>query len=159
MDELLAAASEVAAALRERGETIAVTEASSGGLISAALLAQTGASAYFVGGSVVYTKTAIANLLAITPSDMTAVRPLSEPHANLLASAVRDRLGTTWGIAEFGAAGPSATRYGDPAGCTYLSVVGPVELSRTIETGSGDRVSNMHAFAAAALDLLNEALS
>ncbi|WP_208379035.1 CinA family protein [Cumulibacter soli] len=159
MDELLAKASEVAAALRERGETIAVTEASSGGLISAALLGQAGASAYYVGGNVVYTKAALSNLLAITPSDMTGVRPLSEPHANLLASAVRDRLGTTWGIAEFGAAGPSGTRYGDPAGTTFLGVVGPVELTRTIETGSNDRVANMQAFAVAALELLNEALA
>ena len=159
MGELLAAASDVAAALRERGETIAVTESSSGGLVSAALLAQAGASAYFVGSSVVYTKAAIENLLAITPSDMTGVRPLSEPHVNLLAGAVRDRLGTTWGVAEFGAAGPSATRYGDPAGCTYLGVVGPVELTRRIETGSSDRAENMKAFAAAALALLSEALA
>lgn len=158
MEELLPAASAVAAALRERGETVAVTESSSGGLLAASLLAQSGASAYFVGGGVVYTKAAITGLLGITPSDMTGIRPLTEPHAILLADSIRDRLGATWGLAEFGAAGPSATRYGDAPGTTYLGVVGPVELSRKIETGSEDRVANMYAFAAAALDLLNEAL-
>jgi nicotinamide-nucleotide amidase len=159
MEELLSAASTVATALRERGETVAVSESSAGGLIAASLLAQPGASAYFLGGGVVYTKAAIVGLLGITPSDMTGIRPLTEPHAMLLADSVRQRLGATWGLAEFGAAGPSATRYGNPPGSTYLSVVGPAELSRTIETGSDDRVANMHAFAAAALDLLNEALA
>ena len=159
MDELLAKASTVAEALRERRETIAVTESSSGGLLAAALLAQPGASAYFVGGGVVYTKAAISGLLGITPSDMTGIRPLTEPHAILLADSVRARLGATWGLAEFGAAGPNPTRYGDAPGTTFLGVVGPAERSRTIETGSDDRVANMHAFAAAALDLLNEALA
>lgn len=159
MEELLSVASNVAEALRERGETVAVSESSAGGLIAASLLAQPGASAYFVGGGVVYTKAAIVGLLGITPSDMTGIRPLTEPHAVLLADSVRQRLGATWGLAEFGAAGPSATRYGNPPGSTFLGAVGPKELSRTIETGSDDRVRNMYSFAAAALNLLNEALS
>lgn len=159
MEELLSAASDVAAALRERGETVAVSESSSGGLVAASLLAQPGASAYFLGGGVVYTKASMSGLLGITSSDMTGIRPLSEPHSIMLADTVRERLGATWGLAEFGAAGPSATRYGNPPGSTFLGLVGPVELSRTIETGSDDRVANMRAFAAAALALLDEALS
>lgn len=159
MEQLLSAAGDVAAALRERGETIAVSESSSGGLVAASLLAQPGASAYFVGGGVVYTKAAITGLLGITPSDMTGIRPLTEEHSILLADSVRQRVDATWGLAEFGAAGPSATRYGNPNGSTFLGVVGPTELSREISTGSDDRVENMYAFAAAALALMAEALA
>ena len=55
MDRLLPLAEKIAARLIERKETVAVAEGSAGGLISAALLAVPGASAYFVGGAVVYT--------------------------------------------------------------------------------------------------------
>ena len=150
MDTLLPAAAVLAARLRARGETIAVVESSAGGLISAALLAQPGASAYFLGGAIVYTATAREALLGITPADMAGLRSSSEPYAQLLARRVRERLGATWGLAETGAAGPSGNRYGDAAGHTCVAIAGPAEAVRTIETGSAGREANMRAFAAAA---------
>ncbi|WP_106848003.1 CinA family protein [Blastococcus sp. Marseille-P5729] len=159
MDGLMTIAKSVAERLRERRETVAVAESSSGGLIAAALLAQPGASAYFLGGAVVYTKVAGAELLGFTSSDLTGVRSSSEPYAFILADRMRERLGATWGLSETGAAGPGGNRYGDASGHTCVSLVGPAELSRTIETGSDDREANMRAFALAALTLLDEALS
>jgi nicotinamide mononucleotide (NMN) deamidase PncC len=67
---------------------------------------------------------------------------------------VRKRLGTTWALAEAGAAGPAGNRYGDPAGHTCIAVVGPSERTFTLRTGSADRRANMRAFAARALELL-----
>ena len=158
MQGLLVPAGRLGERLRARGETIAVAESSAGGLIAASLLAQPGASAFFLGGAVVYTGTARAALLGITPADMEGMRSASEPYALLLARRLCERFGATWGLAETGAAGPSGNRYGDAAGHSCFAISGPVEAVRTIETGSGDRQGNMRIFAASALALLSEAL-
>ena len=156
MQGLLTLAEAVAARLRARGETVAVAESSAGGLIAAALLAQPGASAFFLGGAVVYTRQARDALLGITAADMAGLRPSTEPYALLLARRMRERLGATWALAETGAAGPGGNRYGDAPGHACLAVVGPTEMARTLETGSADRAANMRAFAAAALALLRD---
>ena len=158
MDVILPRAAAIGDMLRARRETVAVAESSSGGLVSAALLAVPGASAYFRGGAVVYTAEARTALLGITPERMAGMRSASEPYARLLARTLRERFGTSWGIAETGAAGPSGNRYGDAAGHSCLAISGPVELVRTVETGSADRARNMRDFASALLDLMAEAL-
>jgi PncC family amidohydrolase len=158
MDQLLPIAEKIAAHLIERKETVAVAEGSAGGLISAALLAVPGASAYFVGGAVVYTGAARGAFAGISLDDMKAkgIRPASEPYAALLAKHVRERLETTWGLAEAGAAGPSGNRYGDPAGHTCIAAVGPSQRTTTLRTGSSDRRANMRAFAMRALEVFAE---
>jgi PncC family amidohydrolase len=156
--ELDIIAARVAQRLIARGETIAISESSAGGLISTALLAVPGASAYFLGGAVVYTGTARAALLGITPDDLAGMRPASEPYAALLARTVRTKFSANWGLAETGATGPTGNRYGDAAGHACLAIDGPVGQVRTLETGSPDRAANMRAFAAAALRLLEDAL-
>jgi PncC family amidohydrolase len=158
MQKLLPLAEAIAARLTERRETVAVAEGSAGGLISAALLAVPGASAYFLGGGVIYTASARGGMLGISAADMAGLRPSTEPYASLLAERVRVRHGATWGLGEAGAAGPTGNRYGDAAGHCCLAVAGPVERAFTLETGSADRQANMTAFAARALALLAEAL-
>lgn len=159
MQPLLDRAAALGERLRARGETIAVSESSAGGLVSAALLALPGASAYFMGGAVTYTTAARGALVGITPEQMVGLRSSSEPYAMLLARTMRARLGATWGLAETGAAGPGGNRYGDAAGHTCLAVSGPVELVRTLESGRAERWPNMLEFALATLNLLDEALS
>ena len=159
MQTLLPQAERIGALLKARGETIAVCESSIGGLLSAALLAVPGASAYFVSGAVVYTRTGGDALLAIPPEARQGLRASTEPYALLMARTIRTRLGATWGVAETGASGPSGNRYGDAAGHACIAITGPVEKAITIETGSPDRVANMRAFAAAALKLLEQSLS
>jgi PncC family amidohydrolase len=158
MDQLTELAEQIAARLKARGETVAVAESSAGGLIAAALLAVPGASAYFLGGAVVYTRQARQALLAITDEAMAGIRPASEPYAALLARTVRERHGATWGLAETGAAGPGGNRYGDAAGHACIAVSGPSQRVLTLETGSADRRANMRAFAAKALETLLEAI-
>jgi nicotinamide-nucleotide amidase len=159
MNELVTIAEKIAAKLIERKQTIAVAESSTGGLISAALLAVPGASAYFIGGGVIYTRDARRVLMDIPNEAMKGIRSASEPYAKLLASQIRGRLATHWGLSETGATGPSGNRYGDAAGHSCMAVAGPVEAVITLETGSGDRQANMQAFAKAALNLLLEKLS
>ena len=159
MSELDTLAARVAARLVARQETIGVVESSAGGLIAAALLAVPGASRYFLGGAVVYTATAREAFLGIGRDGMAGLRSSSEPYAELLAGRIREQLGTTWGLAETGAAGPDGNRYGDPAGHSCVAVAGPARHVATIETGSPDRAANMTAFAIAALSALEARLA
>jgi len=98
MDSLLPLAEKIGARLKERGETIAIAESSTGGLISAALLSIGGASAYFRGGSVIYTAYARAGFLDIpNPLPAPIERASTEPYALLLADTVKVRLESSWG--------------------------------------------------------------
>ncbi|MFT8243344.1 CinA family protein [Roseomonas sp. BN140053] len=153
-----AVAARVAALLIARRHTVAVAESAAGGLVAARLLAVPGASAYFLGGGVIYTAAARSALLGITAEELTGMRPATEAYAALLAARVRERLGADWGLAETGAAGPSGNRYGDAAGHACVAVAGPTPLARTLETASPDRAANMDAFATAALESLEDAL-
>ncbi len=157
MERLISMGGSVGALLKERGETVAVAESSAGGLVSAALLSVPGASAYFVGGGVVYTRDARRGLLDVA-EDVVTMRASTEEYALIMARRVRERLNTTWGICETGAAGPTGNRYGDDAGHVCFAVAGPIEQAATIETGSTDREANMWQFASGALALLEAVL-
>jgi PncC family amidohydrolase len=159
MKELIGIAEKIAARLIERKQTIAIAESSTGGLISAALLSVPGASAYFLGGGVVYTRDARRILMDISDEAMKGLRSASEPYAKLLANQVRTRFATDWGLSETGATGPTGNRYGDAAGHSCMAVAGPQNAAFTLETGAADRQANMQKFAATALGLLLENLS
>src|SRR3974390_2540992 len=107
MKELIGIAEQIAARLIARKQTIVVAESSAGGLIAASLLAVPGASAYFLGGAVVYTKQARGALPRITADALTGMRPATEAYAKLLARTARTRFGATWALAETGATGPT----------------------------------------------------
>jgi PncC family amidohydrolase len=146
-------AASLGALLKEKQQTVAVAESAAGGLISAALVAVPGASAYYLGGGVIYTQAARKGLLHM-PDLAEGMRASTEPYALLKARLVREQLGATWGLSETGASGPTGNRYGDAAGHACIAVAGLVERSMTLETGSADREANMWVFAKAALDLL-----
>jgi len=156
--QLTALAEQAARKLRERRETIAVAESSCGGLISASLLSIPGASAYFVGGTVTYTRVANQAFLGGAVPAAPGLQAETEEYALYLAHAAASRLETTWAIGESGAAGPTGSRYGDPPGHVWVAVAGPADSTRHLLTGSDDRSANMVAFAAAALGLLTESL-
>ena len=158
MNELSNRAQAVAALLKAKGHTIGVSESSGGGLISACLLAMPGASAYFIGGVVTYTRTSHKAFLSVPDEALTGIRSSTEEYAALNARSVREALGTTWGLAETGASGPTGNRYGDAAGHTCIAVSGPINRSITLETGKSDREANMWVFVDAAFGLLEEYL-
>ena len=154
MQSLTPLAHDIAALLTQRQETIAVSESAAGGLISAALLSVPGASAYFIGGAVVYTRVSRTELLRVTEEEMAALKdvtPSTEPYALLFARKIKERLGTTWAIGETGTAGPTGSRYGHAAGHSCVAVIGPNgERAATIETANGDRMNNMRTFSISA---------
>ena len=158
MEPLQPMATAIAELLREHEETVAVVETTAGGLVSAALLAVPGASAFYRGGAVTYTGIARDVLLEIDLAAHPGVRSSSEPYARLIAAAIRERLGATWGIGETGAAGPTGNPYGDAAGHTCIALAGPIEHSETLETGLSDREENMWLFAKKTLEVFERSL-
>jgi PncC family amidohydrolase len=158
MRKLIVYAERVAGLLKARKETVAVAESAAGGLITAALLAVPGASAYCLGGTVIYTQQGWHALRDFRQELLGGYRSATEENALIRARLIRDRFGASWGVGETGAAGPTGNRYGDPAGHVCLAVSGASERSMTLKTGSSDRVANMHAFAASALTLLADCL-
>jgi nicotinamide-nucleotide amidase len=162
LQDLLPQAERIAAKLKARKETVSVAESSTAGMISAALLAIPGASAYFIGGAVVYTRQSRTELLRVTEAEfaaLTGITPSTEPYALLFARKIKERLATTWSVGETGTAGPTGSRYGHAAGHSCVGVIGPNgERAITVETGKDDRVDNMRVFSIAALDLLEQAL-
>lgn len=153
-----ALAARVAARLTERGETVALCETAAGGLASAALLSVPGASAFFVGGAVAYSRKSRHALLDLRGADVEGLEPMSEEMGLVFAARTRERMGASWGLAELGIAGPAGSPYGGPAGVALVAVDGPRPLARRVETGSADRLANMRAFAAAMLEVLADAL-
>ena len=158
MRELVSQAERIAVLLKARKETVAVAESSAGGLITAALLAVPGASAYCLGGMVIYTRQAWEAMRDFEEKLLEGYRSSTPENALIRARLARDRFKATWGVGETGAAGPTGNRYGDPAGHVCIAVSGPAERSTVLKTGSGDRFANMHAFSAATLDLFEKAL-
>lgn len=146
----------LAALLKEKKHTLAVVESSAGGLINAALVAVPGASAFYLGGAIVYTVNAREGILGLTREEVKGMRSASEPYAQLIAKRMREKLGATWGLSETGASGPTGNRYGDAPGHACIAVSGPVDAVITLETGSADREANMQAFARRALALLED---
>lgn len=159
MDELVAYAGRIAARLKARKETVAVAESAAGGLITASLLAVPGASAYCLGGIVIYTRQAWEALRDFDEGLLGGYRSATRENALIRARLARERFGATWGLGETGAAGPTGNRYGDPAGHAWVAIAGPSEEAIRLATGSDERLANMQAFAAAALRLLEQSLA
>jgi PncC family amidohydrolase len=139
-------------------QTISVAESSTGGLIAANLLSVAGASAYFVGGSVVYSLKSRHAFLDLDRAKTKHLKPLTEAMVLEFAKAARRKLNTTWAIAELGAAGPAGTPYGHAAGTSVIGISGPLEATLTLATDSADRAENMQAFTSGALQLLLDTL-
>lgn len=159
MENLLPLAAEVAGLLKQRGETLALSESSMGGLVSAALVAQPGASAFYLGSTVIYTRGAARALYALQGPPAPDVKPLTEPYVAAMAEVVREKFGATWALAEMGASGPSGSPYGPGPGTAVVGLAGPHPASITVSTGMAERAANMRAFGAAALELLKERLT
>jgi PncC family amidohydrolase len=159
LKNLIHLSTKIGKTLKDNGNTLAVAETSAGGLLSASLLAIPGASAYFLGGGVIYTQESRRILLNLHDSEMVGIRSSSQPYAKLLATTIQNSFGSTWGISETGAAGPTGNSYGDNAGHTCIAVSGPVSEVITLETDSNEREKNMEAFALAALKLFEKCLT
>lgn len=158
MESLLPLAEKAADLLKSRSEKIAIGESSVGGLVSAALIAQAGASAFFLGSTVIYTREAGRILRDRSTLKLEGLEPLTPEFAQAMADGFKIQMGSDWATSEMGAAGPAGSPYGPKPGTAVVAVSGPVSKARLVETGSADRIENMRLFGKAQLELLIECL-
>ncbi|MFM6831670.1 MAG: CinA family protein [Novosphingobium sp.] len=162
LDDLAGIGAEAGFLLKKHGQSIAVADGATGGLISASLLAMPGASAFYLGGGVIYTLKGRRITLGHAPGSLRGHTSATESYAIAQAQLIRQRYGADWGIAETGAAGGgSAHPLGVASGTSAVAVAGPdgMTASRLVQTGGNDRLANMQAFTAAALCLLRDTLA
>ncbi|SFS00510.1 nicotinamide-nucleotide amidase [Halomicrobium zhouii] len=112
----------VGEALRERGETVAVAESCTGGLIGSLLTDVPGSSDYFDRSVATYSYDAKRDVLAVSREALDGHGAVSEPVAREMARAVRDTADTTWGVATTGVAGPTGGSEETPVGTAYIGV-------------------------------------
>jgi PncC family amidohydrolase len=143
--------------LKTRGETLAMAESVTGGLLASRLTAIPGASEVFLGGATVYTATAKTALLGLDAGRLALEGTVSEATSRALAEAVRDRLGATWGLGLTGNAGPGAEG-GAPVGALFIALAGPGGTVSKALAISGDRLDVQLRGMAAALDLLRRTI-
>ena len=138
-----------------------MADGATGGMIAASLLTVPGALEFFVGGGVLYSFRARDVLFDLPREAYKRMRGASEDYALLQARAIRDNFHAEWGLAESGSVGGSTHPSGAPAGRSVAALVGPdgFAATRIIETGSDDRIANMHAFTRNALELIADELT
>jgi nicotinamide-nucleotide amidase len=129
---------ELHASLQRRGQTVAVAESLTGGLLAGTLTSTPGASSSFRGGLVVYAKD-LKSTLAGVSAQLLADRGAVDPAvAAALAHGARQRLGATWGIGVTGVAGPDP-QDGQQVGTVFVAVVGPGTETVAQHNFLGDR--------------------
>ncbi|HEX7705911.1 MAG TPA: nicotinamide-nucleotide amidohydrolase family protein, partial [Thermoanaerobaculia bacterium] len=115
----------VGALLSQRGETLAVAESCTGGLLGSRITDVAGSSSYFLGGAICYTGEAKIAMADVDPELIREHGQVSEPVAHALASGIRARFGATWGVGITGIAGPGGGTPEKPVGTVHIAVAGP----------------------------------
>ena len=111
--------------LHKRGETLAVAESCTGGLLGAAVTDIPGSSAWFMGGVLVYSNESKIDKLDVGAHLIARDGAVSESVACALASGVREKFRTTYGIAVTGVAGPTGGSPEKPVGTVWIAVSTP----------------------------------
>jgi nicotinamide-nucleotide amidase len=143
--------------LAARGETVAVAESLTGGLLAAALTDRAGASETFRGSLVVYATDLKESLAGVPGPLLAADGAVADGTAAALAAGVRDRLGADWGLGVTGVAGPTE-QDGHPVGTVFVAVAGPDAAEVRRLQLPGDRAQVRAVSVTYALDLLRRQL-
>ncbi len=146
-------AAAVVSRLIDRGESVAVAESLTGGLLAATIVEIPGVSAVFRGGLVVYA-TDLKTTLAGVPGQLLTERgPVDPDVAIALAEGARERCDADWGLATTGVAGPES-QGGKPVGTVFVAVAGPAGATVRKLALDGGRAAIRTATVTAALQLL-----
>ena len=143
--------------LRINIETISVAESCTGGGLGQMLTDISGSSDYFCGGVIAYDNSAKVKLLGVNPEDLDKFGAVSATVAEQMATGVKNRLSTTWGLSITGIAGPTGGTDTKPVGLVYIGLAGPQDEVTSFEYRFGamrGRALIRHVSANTALDLL-----
>ena len=146
------------ALLLARGETLAVAESCTGGLLGSRITVVAGSSSYFLGGGICYTGAAKIAIAGVDAELIRAHGEVSEPVAIALAQGIRERFGATWGIGITGIAGPTGGTPEKPVGTVHIAVAGPGVAEHRKLLWQGPRTMVKWFSTQWALDLLRKAL-
>lgn len=157
---------EIAQILRSKNQTLAISEAACGGLLSAYLVSVPGASEFYIGGKLVYSVRQRLRLSGWSNEEISSYVGPSRQVALKLARTTKYELGSTFVLSETGFAGPTTDLHlqnsqnsGDGVGTVYFGVSGPNgEYTSSKSTGSSERSKNMTEFARMGLEFLLETL-
>jgi len=150
-------AADLVARLTAAGETVAVAESLTGGLVAAALTAVAGASVVVRGGVLAYATDLKTQMLGVDEVLLAQVGTVDADVAEQMATGVRSLMAATYGLATTGVAGPDPVD-GKPVGTVYVAVVGPGSSRVRALTLSGDRADIRAQSVRAVLALLAEEL-
>lgn len=139
--------------LRERGWTIAVAETTTGGLISARIVAVPGSSVYYERGVVAYSKASKCEMLGMDVNAIDAHGAVSAKAARAMATGIRKASGADLGLAETGIAGPIRGRSPKPIGTAYIALASATGVTCEQFQFPGDRDAIRSAIAEAALKM------
>lgn len=148
----------VAALLREQGKTVAVAESCTAGRLAAALTVKSGASAYFMGGALVYSNAEKVRSCGVDPAVLASDGAVSEAVARQLAEGIRRAVGSDLGVAVTGIAGPEGGSAEKPVGTVHIAVASPEKTTHRKLLLPGDRERVMRFSVGAALELLRRCL-
>jgi nicotinamide-nucleotide amidase len=151
----LAAAEDLVARLTATGQTVAVAESLTGGLVAAALTEVAGASAVVRGGVLAYATDLKGQVLGVDAALLARVGPVDPDVAEQMARGVRSLMGATYGLATTGVAGPDPVD-GKAVGTVFVGVAGPVSARVKALNLSGDRNEVRARSVLAVLGLLAE---
>jgi nicotinamide-nucleotide amidase len=154
-------ASVVGELLKEAGETLSVAESCTGGGMGEMLTSVSGSSDYFIGGIIAYANRVKISLLDVNAGDLEQFGAVSASVAEQMARGVKQRLGTSWGIAITGIAGPGGGTEDKPVGLVYLGLATPGDRVESFEYCFGSTRSRdliRYLSACNALDLLRRRL-
>jgi nicotinamide-nucleotide amidase len=151
-------AADVVAVLKRRGETLGCAESLTGGLVCAAVTDVPGASAVLRGGVVSYATDVKTSVLGVDRHLLEQVGAVDAGVARQMARAACRVVGSDWGVATTGVAGPDP-QDGASVGTVYVAVAGPGGSRVHEHHFAGDRPAVRQAAVRAALDLLGDALA
>ncbi|KAF2665448.1 competence/damage-inducible protein-like protein cinA [Microthyrium microscopicum] len=154
-------AEDVAKLLKEKGATVSVVESAAGGIISASLLAITGASAYHRGGLTLYSLQSRIAYSGWTEADVATYKGPTKDNVGQMAKHVRAQMKSSYTLGESGYAGPTGIGSSPNRQPGFVALAVASEegtYGRELNTGSSDRAENMLLFAGEALKLLKDVL-
>lgn len=140
--------------LVSRGETLAVAESLTGGLVAATVVDVAGASRAFRGGLIVYATDLKTTLAGVDATLLAERGPVDRDVAVALAEGARNRCGAVWGLATTGVAGPTP-QSGSPVGTVHVALAGPGISEARMLLLRGDRAEIRHGAVCEALALLD----
>ena len=149
----------IARMLTEREKTIATAESCTGGNIARLLTSISGSSAYFKGSVVAYSNDVKEKMLHVNPRDLQQYGAVSEQVVTQMAANVRQLMGTDYGIATSGIAGPTGSTPDKPVGTIWIAVASTSQTVAKLLHYGNHRENNIQRTSVAALNLLREMIS